>query len=231
VRWPGCVQGADPRPVCHECCTQLTALDWLLPRLDGLAYYAIGGNHDYSFLKSVGYNIVAAFAVAREDVTYLGFDVADVPITDQVDVLLYHPSGGVPYALSYRLQKGMEQIAFEELSTVAKSGENPKMRLVMAGHLHVSMTMQRGPIMGMQCGCFEGQTNYLKRKMLFPSIGGYVVEMWLTDAGLIQRVRHEWVPFLEIEKDYLNYPELLELLRGSGKPKGVEPLFAWQPDS
>jgi hypothetical protein len=208
------------------------ALDWLLPKLDGLVYYTIGGNHDYAYVKLSGYNIVAAFAAMREDVVYLGFDMADVPITDQVDVRLWHPSGGTPYAVSYRLQKGMQQMAYAALAKAIETGENPRMRVVLSGHLHVSMTMQRGPIMGLQCGCFEGQTNYLKRKALFPSIGGYIIELWLTDGGLIQRVRHEWVPYLEIENDYINYPNLLEQLHGGVKNSrvGVVPLFAWEDD-
>lgn len=206
---------------------QLIAAVETLPRLDGLTYYVIGGNHDYSFVKSEGFNIVSALGSERDDVEYLGFDLADVPITDQVDIRLWHPSGGVPYAISYRLQKGLEQIAYDELVQAIESGENPKMRVVSAGHLHVATTLWRGPILGLQVGCFEGQTNYLKRKALFPQIGGYVVELWLTDSGLIQRCRQEFKPFLEIRDDHRNYPDLLERLRGAEPVPEREPLFQW----
>lgn len=212
----------------HGADAQLSVVCDTLPVRDGLVWYMIGGNHDYSFVKGAGYNIVAALADRRDDVVYLGYDMADVPLTDRVDARLWHPSGGVPYALSYRLQKGLEQIGFDELLKAIHTQENPKMRIVSSGHLHVRMTMGRGPITGFQAGCFEGQTNYLKRKALFPDIGGYIVEIWVTDGGLIQRIRHEWIAFLEIEDDYLNYPELLALGHGDETPD-VEPVFEWVP--
>ena len=210
----------------HGADAQALVVAETLPRREGLTWYVIGGNHDYSFVRAAGYNIVAAIAAGREDVVYLGYDMADVPITDRVEARLWHPTGGVPYALSYRLQKGLEQIAFDELFKAIQSRENPKMRLVLSGHLHVWLTMGRGPIVGLQCGCFEGQTNYLKRKALFPDIGGYILTLWLTDDGLIQRTVYEWVSFLDIEDDYLNYPDLLAKI-GEGNGPEMGPMFEW----
>jgi len=209
---------------------QFVVMLYVLPKLPGLKYYVIGGNHDYSFVKANGYNVVAHFASQRDDVVYLGYDLADVPITDRVDVRLWHPSGGVPYAMSYRLQKGLEQMTSDELSAAIETQDNPRLRGVAAGHLHVSMTMWQGPIFGAQVGCFEGQTNYLKRKALFPKIGGYLIEWQVTDSGLLQECTPKWQAFLEIEDDYKNYPELLELLREGPETRDLEPLFQWQPD-
>ena len=209
---------------------QLAVVLYVLPRRPGLKYYMIGGNHDYSFIKTNGYNIVAHFAAWRDDVVYLGYDLADVAITDRVDVRLWHPSGGVPYAMSYRLQKGLEQMTADELTTAIVTQDNPRLRGVAAGHLHVAMTMWQGPIFGAQVGCFEGQTNYLKRKSYFPKIGGYLIEWKVTDAGLIQECTPRFISFLEIEDDYKNYPELLELLRDKHVAVDTEPLFQWQPE-
>jgi hypothetical protein len=208
---------------------QLKVLCWTLPE-DWFTYYVIGGNHDYSFIKSSGYNILQALAAARSDVVYLGFDMADVPITDRVDARMWHPSGGVPYAASYRLQKGMEAMAYEELTVAIQAGDNPKMRVVQAGHLHISIAMFRGPILGLQSGCFEGQTNYLKRKALFPQIGGYVLTLKLTDSGLIQTATPEFRPFLEVQDDYQNYPAALDLVRSEPEEKTVSPLFSWEAE-
>lgn len=209
---------------------QLAVMLHVLPEMPGLKYYVIGGNHDYSFVKANGYNIVAHFAAWRDDVIYLGFDLADIAITDRVDVRLWHPSGGVPYAMSYRLQKGLEQMTSDELSKAIETQDNPRLRGVAAGHLHVSMTMWQGPIFGVQVGCFEGQTNYLKRKSLFPKIGGYLIEWRVADSGLLQECTPKWQAFLEIEDDYKNYPELLEILRDGQEVRDLEPLFQWQPD-
>lgn len=40
-------------------------------------------------------------------------------------------NGGVPYATSYRLQKGMEEMAFEMLTEAISTGENPRVRVVV----------------------------------------------------------------------------------------------------
>src|SRR4030043_469281 len=64
----------------------------------------ISGNHDESWFKSDGADIVRAFAGQRDDITYLGFNVADV-IHDGVRIRLLHPEGGGAYAKSYVSQK------------------------------------------------------------------------------------------------------------------------------
>ena len=203
----------------HTGVGQLDAIDYTLLRMDGLKYYAIGGNHDYSFIKNMdGYNLLAVFASRRDDVYYLGYDVADVPLTDSVDIRLWHPSGGVPYAVSYRLQKGMEAMAFEELSNAIESGDNPKLRLVIAGHLHVAAFVPRGPVVGIQAGCFEGRTNYLKRKGLYPQIGGWELTIHVTDSGSIEDIAPVWTPYSEVQGDCV-------VARKEFRADKVEPMF------
>lgn len=176
------------------------------PRLPGLKYYELGGNHDYWHIVNSGIDAVARLAQGRDDMYYLGYDVADVPLTDRASIRLWHPSGGVPYSISYRLQKGLEQLAFDELSRAVELNENPKVRLLLAGHLHIEVKFHRGPMIAAHVGCFEGQTNYLKRKGLYPTIGGAIFKVRLTDGGLIQRVEYTFIPFAEVENDWMNWP-------------------------
>ncbi len=138
-----------------------------------------------------------------------------------MDCRLWHPSGGVPYALSYRLQKGMEALAHEALQKAILQEENPRLRMVVAGHLHVTAFTPIGGVLGLQAGCFEGQTNYLKRKGLHPAICGWVLRIRLTDGGMLQGVTADWQPYLEIEDDWRNYP-----MPSETRPK-VEPLFQY----
>jgi hypothetical protein len=177
-----------------------------MPRKDGLTYYNLGGNHDYWHVINSGIDAVAEISRQRDDMIYLGYDVADLPLTDKVDVRLFHPTGGVPYALSYRLQKSLEQMAFDELTRAIVENDNPKMRLLIAGHLHVEVKFQRGPMVAVHPGCFEGQTNYLKRKGLYPSIGGSIFRIRLSDGGLVTRCEYTFIPFVEIENDWSNWP-------------------------
>ena len=173
----------------------------------GFNWYVLGGNHDYSFIKrGGGYNIISVLASKRKDIHYVGFDEANVPILNNVDVKLFHPSGGVPYSISYRLQKSMEQITMSELQSIVRgTKDKPTVRFVLAGHLHIQMQAMFGSIWGAQCGSFEGQTNYLKRKGLVPSIGGWIVKATLGLNGLLKNFESKYYIFDELEDDYKNY--------------------------
>lgn len=173
----------------------------------GFDWYILGGNHDYSFIKrGGGYNIISVIASKRKDVHYVGFDEANIPILTNVDVKLFHPSGGVPYSISYRLQKSMEQITMSELQSIVRDvKDKPTVRFVLAGHLHIQMQAMFGSIWGAQCGTFEGQTNYLKRKGLVPCIGGWIVKASLGNNGLLKNFEAKFYLFNEIEDDWKNY--------------------------
>lgn len=173
----------------------------------GFEWIMIGGNHDYSFIKKGGgHNPLLVLENYRKDITYVGFDEATIPILNGVDLMMWHPSGGVPYSISYRLQKGVEQIAFDELKNVCMGNkEKPTLRFILAGHLHIQMQAMFGSIFGMQCGTFEGTTNYLKRKGLSPSIGGWIVKATLGKNGLLKNFEAKFHMFEEIENDWKNY--------------------------
>jgi hypothetical protein len=173
----------------------------------GFNWYVLGGNHDYSFIKrGGGYNIISVIASKRKDVHYVGFDEVNVPLLNNVDLKMTHPSGGIPYSISYRLQKNMEQITMTELQLLVRGvKEKPTVRFVLAGHLHIQMQAMFGSIWGAQCGTFEGQTNYLKRKGLNPCIGGYIVKATLGKNGLLKSFEAKFYMFDEIEDDWKNY--------------------------
>lgn len=172
----------------------------------GFEWYALGGNHDYSFIKANGHNPLLAIQHARKDFHYVGFDQADVPILPGVDAKLWHPSGGVPYAMSYRLQKGIEQIMTDELTQISRGvKEYPSVRFVFSGHLHIEMQAMFGSINGFQSGAFEGQTNYLKKKGLVPAIGGWIVKAELDKNGLFKNFVPKFYNFVDIIDDWKNY--------------------------
>lgn len=173
----------------------------------GFDWYVLGGNHDYSFIKrGGGYNIISTIASKRADIHYIGFDKATIPILKNVDLMCVHPSGGVPYAVSYRLQKNIEQITISELQNVVRGvKDKPSIRFVLLGHLHIQMQAMFGSIWGAQCGTFEGQTNYLKRKGLVPSVGGWIVKASLGHNGLLKNFESKFYIFDEIEDDWKSY--------------------------
>lgn len=188
----------------------------------GFEWIMIGGNHDYGFIKKGGgHNPLLVIENYRDDVKYVGFDEANVPILNNVDLKMWHPSGGAPYSISYRLQKGIEQIAFDELKSVCDgSKEKPTLRFVLAGHLHIQMQAMFGSIFGMQCGTFEGTTNYLKRKGLSPSIGGWIVKATLGPDTLLKNFEAKFHMFKEIENDWKNYDHEIPV-----QPRITSPIF------
>lgn len=106
------------------------------PYIKGIDTYFIAGNHDFTFVRNDGYDIGKAIDRQREDMHYLGPDVATVNI-DGIKVRLVHGSKGPAYALSYKLQKYAETIS-----------EDEKPDILMQGHFHNSFYMY---YQGMHC--------------------------------------------------------------------------------
>jgi len=145
--------------------------------------YLVGGNHDYSFFKSVGFDVLRVFADARNDIEYLGYAGAYLEI-GAVKIYIMHPDGGIAYAVSYRLQKIIEQFAPEE-----------KPHILICGHYHkpCHIPMYRN-VEGFLTPCFQSQTPYLKRKGVYPAIAGQIIEIEINSEGLVS-VKNMYYPF------------------------------------
>lgn len=158
------------------------------PQRKGIVTKGVGGNHDASFLKTAGYDIVQAIAKERADLEYLG------PIGRMVDlecksrkrqvyrVHLMHPRGGVPYAKTYRIQKIVEGY---------EGGSKPDM--LLAGHLHFQAHTFIRNVHAFQVPCFQRQTPFLKELGLEPVVGAYFFEVEFSKTGEVGRLRQELV--------------------------------------
>ena len=194
-----------------------------LPEYEGLTYIVCGGNHDYSHYRTGGVDVLRQIAQLRPDVVNAGWDAADVMLTEHAGCRMWHPSGGMPYALSYRGQKYAAQIAYQELIDVVMGTKPlPTTRMVQIGHLHVmGGPFSQGPMDVFQAGCFEGTNGYLKAKGVAPSIGGYLYEAEVTETGLLRRVTVHRYMYGEREDDYKNHR-----LPETERPVRVQ-MFAW----
>ena len=165
----------------------------------GIPTWMISGNHDESLTASSGIEIVKEIAKEREDITYLGRYSANVMLQHgSTTVNMHHAAGGVAYALSYKMQKYIESMAPDE-----------KPQVYLLGHYHTTLQMFLRNIHGVQLGCFQAQTPYLKRKKLDPSIGGHIIEYEVnaTDGWTLKAFRAWFIPFYKpIKDDYKNYP-------------------------
>lgn len=175
-------------------------------------WYMLGGNHDFWHITNGGTDVVWRICQQYPNMHFMGYDIGDIPLTDKAKIRMWHPTGGVPYASSYRLQKGMEGLAYEQLLNLVDQTDDQGIVLYLVGHLHIELSMQRGPILAAQVGCFEGRTNYLSRKGLYPQIGGYLFSLYLNDSGHISKNVREFVSFPEIREDFRNYEEVMDTI-------------------
>jgi len=205
------------------------------PYAADVTHYKLGGNHDWWHVTASGVDAVYKICEERPDFRFLEYDAADIPLTDKVNARLWHPTGGVPYALTYRLQKGVEQMAFAELNRAILENQHPKLRLIIAGHLHIEAKFESGPYLALHPGCFEGQTNYLKKKGLTPVVGGAVLKLHIGDNGLLLQTDYSFIRAdrlvgkQELKDDWMNWdvPAREDVL---GVADAIEPIFTLEDE-
>lgn len=156
----------------------------------GVKTYVLGGNHDSSFAKNGGANVVRQIATDRPDMVYVGQDAAYLTIQG-LRTYLIHPDGGGAYAKTYKLQKIAATLPLER-----------RVALLLCGHWHNFAVTRERDTHALMLPCFQSQYPWLARKALHPDIGGLIVDLWLDDAGRLARIRHELVSFPVVENDW-----------------------------
>jgi hypothetical protein len=138
---------------------------------------------------------------------------------------MWHPRGGVPYALSYRAQKGAEATIREWLIDEQWSEEErATIALLQWGHVHCRGLFWYGSMMLLGPGCFEAQTDYEAERALFPDISGTVLSVQMTEKGYISDMKVEsWKMYRPVEDDYRPVRHA-DLLKGDE----MEPLFTFK---
>lgn len=119
------------------------------PRFSGKTY-VIQGNHDDWWYKSAGSEILKPISKAREDIIYLGSDVADMRI-GKLKIRLFHGYGGSSYAKSYKIQKYLDTIPINE-----------KPDILQTGHIHQAFYYKQDHTHCFQTSCLEDQTPYCR---------------------------------------------------------------------
>lgn len=161
------------------------------PHIDGITTHFITGNHDASFGKAAGINIGLLISERRQDMHYLGRDIAHVQLTPNCKLELRHPGDGSAYALSYKLQKLVETYDWDDHPSI-----------VVAGHYHKYVTLYHRGILLMHPGCFQGLTDYMRAKLGYAAIGGVILDIALDADGRMVAATPTWVPYREIKDDY-----------------------------
>lgn len=152
------------------------------PRFSGKTY-VIQGNHDDWWYKSSGSEIVKSISQQREDIQYLGADVADMKI-GKLKIRLFHGSGGGAYAKSYKLQKYLDTIPLEERPDILQTG-----------HIHQSFYMKQDKTHCFQTSCLEDQTPYCRSKGLANDKSVWWVDVDFDNKGNIYKITPELETF------------------------------------
>lgn len=156
----------------------------------GVKTLGITGNHDDSFLKDGGTNVLRAIAAERPDIVYLGQTDAYLTIGG-LNIYMVHPRGGASYAKSYKLQN------FARDLPIGRS-----VHLMLMAHLHSYAVTQEHGMTAMLLPCFQSQYGWLAAGGLHPAIGGLIVDVWLTENGEVARIAHEFVRFQAVRDDW-----------------------------
>lgn len=145
------------------------------PKFSGKTY-AISGNHDNWWVKKCGGDIMIPISKQREDIIYLGPDVADLKI-GKVKIRMFHGKGGSSYAKSYKIQKYLDAIPSKEKPDIFQSG-----------HTHNSFYMLQDGINCFQTGCLEDNTPFIRSIGLNNEKSCWWVDVDLDDKGKVYKI-------------------------------------------
>ena len=143
--------------------------------------YVIQGNHDNWWYKSTGSEIVKSISKKREDIVYLGADVADMRI-GKLKIRLFHGTGGVSYAKSYKVQKYLDSVPQDE-----------KPHILQTGHIHQAFYLKQDKTHCFQTGCLEDLTPFSRSMGFNGDKSVWWVDVKFDDKGNV----HSIVPELE----------------------------------
>jgi len=167
--------------------------------------YMISGSHDLVFKKLAGFDIVKNICSQRDDLVYKGEHGAHTFKVKNLTFEVIHPSGGVPYAKSYRIQKVIEGALGDIIGRLRNTKDLSILpHFMLMGHLHLANYTPHIGVDGFMVPCLQAQTPYLKAKGLQPELGVYVIEVLCDDEWNINRLlldHRKFAAFIK-EKDY-----------------------------
>lgn len=140
------------------------------PKIDKPTY-VIAGNHDLWWYKSTGSDIVKSICEERDDLIYLGSDIADLQV-GQLKMRMIHGSKGNAYAMSYPLQRYMETISTKE-----------RPHILFRGHSHNSMFFTYQNMYAVQIPATIDQTPFARAQGMNTQRGVWWIDVEMIGKG------------------------------------------------
>lgn len=166
----------------------------VLPKLPGLSYHCITGNHDFTFTEQIGADVGNYLSNyfkerGRNDLHFYGNRGAFLKVRGAV-IHLWHPRSGAGYARSYAIQKHIEKYS---------SGEKPN--ILLTGHWHVFCYVEERGVHGIACPTFQGGGSAFSKSLGgAPAIGGLLLSWDLTKDGTLRSFNLEKRSYFEVEQ-------------------------------
>lgn len=153
--------------------------------------FAITGNHDQWYYNKANGGLDVGEQLqdklGKDKFEYLGMNEADIMLTPNVRMKMFHPNDGTAYAQSYKLQKLIESFT---------GGDKPN--VVFEGHYHKALYMFTRNVHGFESGTLCGQTPFMRGKKIPAHMGFWAVEITYDKAGKqIDSIRPEFVAHYE----------------------------------
>ena len=167
-----------------------------LPKLPGLSYHGITGNHDFTFTEAngvdVGHYVTNYFKDrGRDDIHFYGDRGAFLQIRGAL-IHLWHPRSGGSYAKSYGIQKHIEKYS---------SGEKPN--VLLCGHWHTFCHVYERGVHGIACPTFQGGGSAFSKSLGgAPAIGGLLLSWLITEHGTLRSFTLEKRSYFEAEQPH-----------------------------
>lgn len=152
------------------------------PRARGITTHFIAGNHDVSFWDREGIDVCRLISERRDDMDYLGQYYARIRLKGGCNVDLVHGRGGFSYAVSYPMQRFVNEL---------EGGSKPN--ILIMGHFHRTLYMVHRNIHNLLPGAFQDQNDYTRRRGLQPNKGFWTLE-FKVDSG-VKEMEPRWYPY------------------------------------
>jgi len=164
---------------------QIELANKVIPKLEGLHYYGISGNHDFTHTRNTFADPVKTLAMIRDDITYLGHNFGKVWITDKVDIALVHPTDGIGQSYGLKMHKYFE-----------RAGVDKQARIILMGHYHKHTHLHHRGKDGFIVPAMVSQSKFMKDNNLANVVGAFILHMKLNKKGELVTLTPEyiWLP-------------------------------------
>jgi len=141
----------------------------------GCPTISIGGNHDEACLTSVGLDNVKRLCDKRSDIHLLGYNQADLRLTEKTVLKILHPRG--------RLSRTRSRSAQNYIDAFVPN----QPEILLLGHYHWGfLVMKEKGSWVCYLPCFQTETPYFRRQALVATIGGILLTIEFAKDGSIK---------------------------------------------